>query len=64
VGFVVRGATIGGVRFNRQPPPSADETRDGFRSSVVDRARAAGLDLDDAEQEALAAWLDGSPVPA
>jgi hypothetical protein len=64
IGFVVRGAMYGGVRLDSDPPPSAERVAGGFFRALVERAGAAGLDLDHDERAELAAWLGIGPPPA
>ena len=46
----------GGVRLDSDPPPSAERVAGVFRA-LVERAGAAGLDLDHDERAELATWL-------
>lgn len=59
VSFVVRGCLIGGVSLNRVPAPSSDAMRTAFGNSMIERARSAGMELDQADEAALRRWLAG-----
>lgn len=59
VSFVVRGALYGGMSFNSEPPPSAEDIRQAVLAVTVDRAQSAGLPLADADAEELRRWFSG-----
>ena len=57
VGYVVRGAQIGGAPLNNDPPPSAEDIANAFLSSIVNQAHSAGLKIDNSDEATVAAWL-------
>jgi hypothetical protein len=59
ISVVVRGAKSGGIRLDDTPPPTADEIREGFLSSVIDRSEATGATLELDEKVELGHWLRG-----
>lgn len=60
VGFVVRGASSGGAKLDRSPPPDADEIRGAVAGWISDRCESAGRPLSDTEARELSAWLAGA----
>ena len=61
VNVVARGAAYGGCPLYREPAPSAAEIGEAFVANVVDRARAAEVDLDEREVAVVREWF-GAPT--
>jgi uncharacterized LabA/DUF88 family protein len=61
VAFVIVGTMHGGVRLDEHTRPSATSIAEGFTRAMVERARVAGVELDDGERAEVAFWL-GVPV--
>ncbi|RYU12873.1 NYN domain-containing protein [Nocardioides iriomotensis] len=57
IGFVMNGAAYGGSPLHRSPAPTADEIAGAFVKNALSRARAAGIELSDEEEVAVADWL-------
>ena len=59
VGNVVKGALMGGVSLKADPPPSAEQIREGYAESIISRAESQGVPLDDRSAAAMRVWLAG-----
>ena len=61
VTVVARGSAYGGCPLYRDPAPTADEIGEAFVANVVDRARAADVDLTAADIDAVQTWFGTPP---
>jgi hypothetical protein len=57
VTMVATGAAYRGCPLYRDPSPTADEIAEAFVSNVVDRARAADLELNDDDVRVIRGWF-------
>ena len=60
IGHVVRSALYGGQPLNSVPAPTEEQIRSAVLSSAVARAHAVHLNLTEAEEVELSAWLGGA----
>jgi hypothetical protein len=60
IGFVVRGALVGGTSLNSDPPPEPEQLRNSFERAILSRAEAVGVEVLDEDRDVLTRWLTGA----
>ena len=60
IGFITRGAMLGGTRLDSQQAPGADEIREAVIRTTVARAQVSSLNLTTEDENELRDWLSGT----
>lgn len=60
IGFITRGAMLGGTRLDSQEAPGADEIREALIRTTVARAQVSSLNLTAEDENELRRWLSGT----
>ena len=60
IGFITRGAMLGGTRLDSQQAPDADEIREAVIRTTVARAQVSSLNLTTEDENELRDWLSGT----
>lgn len=60
--YVVRNCMSGGVRFDGDVAPTADQIADGFFNALLDRAASLGIQVTPEAEETIIDWLGLAPL--
>lgn len=63
IAYVVRGCQFGGIRFDAEPAPSADQIGNAFFNALLDRAASLGVQLTPEAEEEVMDWVGLAPLP-
>ncbi|MEQ1499292.1 MAG: NYN domain-containing protein [Novosphingobium sp.] len=61
VSYAIHGTQYGGAPVNRDPAPDADEIANAFFDNVLRRAEAAGMTIDEKDEDIIGQWLGFKP---
>ena len=57
LGYVVRGAQLGGAPLNNDPSPSTEDIANAFLTTLINQAYSAGVNIDSQDEQIIAGWL-------
>ncbi len=60
IGYVIRGAQLGGVRLDTSPPPTAHAISEAFLSSLLSRTAGLSVPMDEEAEAEVVRWFRGS----